>query len=140
MFYITPSANYDAANGTPDAGVSVSTPGPLPVTGSLISVLVNASLLGSQLSPMNSGSPYDGILIFQNRNDRRIMVITGDLLSPPGSLAGTIYAKWGHLIFAAMGTFDARFVVGSMRFANVLGTTIQPSSLLPAAKDVYLVQ
>lgn len=141
MFYITPNANYSAASGMPDAADPATSAPSFALTGGLISATINVGLLGSQLTPLNgTGSVYDQILIFQNRSDRRIMVLTGNILTTNGGFAGTVYSKWGHTIFGGMGTYDARFVVGSLRFLNILGVTFTPSQLLPAAKDVYLVQ
>lgn len=138
MFYITDSSAYSASTGFPDSTTDSSTATPLALTDVPPSVVLNAGLLGGQFSPMNNGSVYDGILLFQNRTDRRIMVIVGKTLLSTGSFTGTTYAKWGHVVFTGIGTFDARFVVGSMRFLTVLDMTMQPSSLLPAAQDVYL--
>ncbi len=49
-------------------------------------------------------------------------------------------AKYAQVMFACNGTFNLRFVTGSLRFANVLQTTIAPTQLLPPAQDVYLVE
>lgn len=141
MFYITDSSSYSASTGAPDVGNGSTTPAPLSVTQVLPSVVLDVGVLGSQFSPLSgTGSPYDGILIYQNRTDRRIIIISTDTLLTSASYGGTVYAKWGHVIFAGMGTLDARFVVGSMRLITVGNFTLQPSQLLPAAQDVYLVQ
>lgn len=141
MFYITDSTNYSASTASPNAGDSDTTPAPLSVTQLPPSVVLNVGLLGSYLSPLSgTGSPYDGILLYQARTDRRLIIVNSDLLLLPSSYSGTIYAKWGHVIFAGMGTLDARFVVGSIRFIAVGDLKLQPSQLLPPAQDVYLVQ
>jgi Flp pilus assembly protein TadG len=141
MFYITNSATYSASSGLPDSGDSDETP-PGPTLGTILpSAVINAGLLGSKYTPLNSpGSPFHGMLIFQRRNDRRILVIARDTLLSNGQFGGTIYAKWGHLVMVGMGSFDSRFVVGSMRFVNVLDCQIEPTNLLPPAEDVFLVQ
>ncbi|MGC3971779.1 MAG: hypothetical protein QM775_31880 [Pirellulales bacterium] len=41
---------------------------------------------------------------------------------------------------AANGTYGLRVVSGSVRFAPVLSLTLQPTTLLPPAKDVFLVE
>jgi hypothetical protein len=53
---------------------------------------------------------------------------------------GTVYAKWGHVLFAGDGTLDFRIVSGTARLVPVLGLTLQPSQLLPPASDVFLVE
>lgn len=140
MFYITNSSNYSATTGAPDAGDGEAAPASTLGT-NFPSAVINVGLLGSKFTPLNSpGSPFNGMFIFQRRADRRIMVIARDTLLTNGSFSGTIYSKWGHLVIAGMGSFDTRLVVGSMRFANILDCEIDPTSRLPAAKDVYLVQ
>ena len=57
-----------------------------------------------------------------------------------GTLQGLVYAKWGHVILAGIGTYDARFVAGTMRIIALLDLNIYPSKFLAAAKDVYLVE
>ena len=107
----------------------------------LIPSVVIASLLGSSYSPISSpNSPYNGVLIFQRRTDRRSIVLADQSLLLAGTLAGSIYGKYAQVVFACNGTFDIRFVSGSMRFANLLQTTIAPTQLLPPAQDVYLVE
>lgn len=141
MFYITNSSTYSASSGLPDNGDSNETP-PGPTVGTILpSVVINAGLLGSKYTPLNSpGSPFHNMLIYQRRNDRRILVIARDTLLSNGEFGGTIYAKWGHLVTAGMGSFESRFVVGSMRFVNVLDCQIKPTTPLPPAYDVFLVQ
>lgn len=141
LFYITNSSTYSASSGLPDSGDSDQAP-PGPTLGTILpSAVINAGLLGSKYTPLNSpGSPFHGMLIYQRRNDRRILVIARDTLLSNGQFGGTIYAKWGHLVMAGMGSFDSRFVVGSMRFVNVLDCQIEPTNLLPPAEDVFLVQ
>lgn len=141
MFYITNTATYTPASGLPDANDGSYVPSATNLGTVLPSAVINAGLLGSRLTPIATpGSPYAGMLLFQRRADRRILVIARDTLLSNGSFSGTIYAKWGDAIFAGMGTVDARFVVGSLRIVNVLECTIAPTSLLPPARDVYLVQ
>jgi hypothetical protein len=58
-----------------------------------------------------------------------------------GQIRGTIYSKWGHVIFiAGNGTYDMRFVCGTMRVLTVTTTKIAPTTLLPAAQDVFLLE
>ncbi|MBI1346364.1 hypothetical protein GC163_08740 [bacterium] len=141
MFYITNSTSYSAASGSPDASDGGTTPGNTTLGTVLPSVVMNVGLLGSKFTPLDSpGSPFHGMFLYQRRMDRRIIVISRDTLLTDGSFSGTIYAKWGHMVLAGMGTFDTRFVVGSMRFVNVFDCAVEPSSLLPPAEDVFLVQ
>jgi len=139
MFYITDSSNYSAATGSPDS--TDGSPAPLTVPNLLPSVVIQSGLLGGGFTPLDDpSSPYDGMLFYQRRVDRRpiIIVCNNSLLS--GSMSGLIYAKYGHVSFVSGGTFDLRFVVGTLRIATVLDTTLQPSSLLPPAYDVHLVE
>lgn len=140
MFYITNSTNYSATSGSPDSGNSSASPGGASL-GTLLPSVVIASLLGSSYSGLNDPtSPFNGLLIYQNRTDRRPIVLADETLILGGSLSGTVYAKYGQLIFAANGTYNLQLVAGSMLFLNVLECNIQPSTLMAPAQDVYLVQ
>ncbi|MDP1797097.1 MAG: pilus assembly protein TadG-related protein [Planctomycetaceae bacterium] len=140
MFYITNSAAYSPTSGLPDSGDGSTTPAATGLGTVLPSAVINIGLLGSNLTAIGGSSPYAGLLIFQRRADRRILVIARDALLSDSVFNGTVYAKWGDTVFAGMGTVQARFVVGSLRFANLLDCTIAPTSLLPPAQDVFLVQ
>jgi len=145
MFYITNNSSYSANSGSPDNQDHVTHPGsqgPLEnVVGLLPSVVVNVGLLGSHFSPLDSpGSPFDGMMFYQRRNDRRPIVIVQENLLGSGSLGGSVYSKWGHVILAGKGEYDARFVVGTMRIIALLDVMIRPSAKLPPAYDVYLVE
>lgn len=103
--------------------------------------MVIASLLGSSYSPISSASsPFNGVMIYQRRLDRRPIVLADQSLLLAGTISGSIYGKYSQVMFACNGTFNLRFVTGSLRFANVLQTTIAPTLLLPPAQDVYLVE
>ena len=45
-----------------------------------------------------------------------------------------MYAKYSQAVFAANGTYDLKFTVGSLAFANILQCTLNPSTLLPRAR------
>jgi hypothetical protein len=97
-------------------------------------------LPGSRISGIDDpDSPYDGMVVFQRRRDRRPVAIVTSLLGTPG-VQGTVYAKWGHVILASRGTIDASFVAGTVRIVTALPTTIAPSQLLPPAEDVFLLE
>jgi Flp pilus assembly protein TadG len=140
MFYITNSPTYSATTGAPDSGDGNS----VPPGGSVINLLpsvVIASLLGSTYTPISSASsPFNGLLIYQRRVDRRPIVLADEQIILGGTLAGTIYAKYAQIVFAANGTYDLKFVCGSLAVANVLQCTLNPSQLLPPAQDVFLVE
>ncbi|MGC3966608.1 MAG: pilus assembly protein TadG-related protein [Pirellulales bacterium] len=138
MFYVTAST-FDSSNGAPDLTELGTTPSAPQTLAMLPSVVVNAALPGNRLTPLTSG-PFKGLLIYQRRNDFRPIVITSQELLGTTTLSGTVYSKWGHAILAANGDYDLRFVVGSLRFASLLGITLNPSQLLPPARDVYLVE
>jgi hypothetical protein len=103
--------------------------------------VINAALPGSRLTPLSSvGSPFNGMLLYQRRQDYRPIVVVCQNLIGSTTISGTIYAKRGHFIFAGDGTHDLRIVAGSVRLAPVLGLTLAPSQPLPPARDVYLVE
>jgi hypothetical protein len=140
MFYITNTTTYSPASGTPDASDSNAV-APPPAPMQLVPSVVIASLLGSSYRGLNSpASPFNGLLIYQRRLDRRPIVLADQQLLLAGTLQGTIYGKYSQIVFAANGTFDLRLVGGSIRFANLLQTVLAPSTLLPPAQDVYLVE
>ena len=62
----------------------------------------------------DSGDPFSGMLIYQRRANTRPIVITGGNLA----LSGTIYAVWAPLVFSGGGTYQAQFIVGSMRLSG----------------------
>jgi Flp pilus assembly protein TadG len=138
MFYITNTTNYSATSGAPDSSDAGST-APAPTVPTLLPSVVIASLLGSSYSPITNG-PFSGLLIYQRRLDRRPIVLADQSLLLAGTLSGSLYGKYSQVMFACNGTFDLKFVSGSIRFANVLQTTIAPTQLLPPAQDVYLVE
>lgn len=140
MFYVTDSASYTPASGSPDSGDGESVPPAPGVLSVLPSTVINLLLPGSRISGINDpSSPYDGIVLFQRRRDRRPVAIVTSLLANPG-VEGTVYAKWGHVILASRGTVDASFVAGTVRIVTALPTTIAPSRLLAPAEDVFLLE
>lgn len=145
MFYITDNTGYSPVSGSPDASDGETRPddGGLlaDVLGLLPSAVVNIGLLGSNITPINdSSSPFDGFSFYQRRMDRRPIVFVQENLLGNGSLEGNVYSKWGHVILAGKGTFDARFVVGTLRLIALLDMDIRPSVELPPAYDVYLAE
>jgi hypothetical protein len=61
----------------------------------------------------SAGSRYNGMLLFQRRQDQRPIVFAQT--SPQGgTLSGTIYAKWGNVLVAGLGTYNARIVAGTL--------------------------
>jgi Flp pilus assembly protein TadG len=141
MFYITNSAAYDPTVGAPDDGDG-ETPPPAPELMSQVpSVVINAALLTSSLTPLtDADSPYDGMLLFQRRADRRPLVFVNEALILGGTIAGTIYAKWGEVIFAGQGTYDLRMAAGSVLILDVLDLTFSPTRLFPPVYEVFLVE
>ena len=94
----------------------------------------------SRSREIDATSPFDGLLIYQRRHDFRPIVVVNQALVGSATIRGTIYAKFGHVIFAADGTHDLRIVAGSLRLAPLVSLTLAPSQRLPAAEDVYLVE
>ncbi|GAA4436365.1 Tad domain-containing protein [Bremerella cremea] len=145
MFYITNNQGYSPISGSPDASDEETRPDNggllVNVAGLLPSTVVNIGLLGSKITPLDDpSSPFDGFAFYQRRFDRRPMVFVQENLLGNGNLEGNIYSKWGHVILAGKGVFDARFVVGTMRLVALLDIDIRPSVKLPPAYDVYLAE
>lgn len=139
MFYITSSTNFDATTGLPDANDSANPPGGT-VTSLTPSALINLAVVGGSLSGINNGGPFQRMLIYQRRLDRRPILIAQTALLGQANLSGTLYSKWGHVTFGSGGTFDLRIVAGSIRLLPLGTLTLAPSVLLPPAQDVFLVE
>ncbi len=142
LFYITDSAGFDASTGQPDVGEDSSAAQSNPVTSLVPSTLILSLLPSARISGLNdAGSPFNGMLIYQRRLDRRPIVVEAQQLVGSGDISGTIYAKWAHTIFiGGAGSYDLRFVTGTMRVLTITDTTIAPSTLLPPAQDVFLLE
>jgi Flp pilus assembly protein TadG len=142
MFYVTDSAGFSAATGAPDATESSATAPGNVLSSTLPSILLAPLLPGSQISGISSAaSPFNGMLIYQRRNDRRPIILAATHLVGGGQASGTIYSKWGHVSFVGgSGSYDLRFVCGTMRVITAFNTTLAPTTLLPAAQDVFLVE
>lgn len=142
MFYVTDSTGYSAVTGAPDASESSTLPPSNTITSALPSVLLAPLLPGSNISGIDSASSvFDGLLIYQRRNDRRPIVLAATHLIGGGQVAGTIYSKWGHVAFiGGSGAYDLKFVCGTMRVITAFDTTLAPSELFPGATDVFLVE
>ncbi len=80
------------------------------------------------------------MLIFQRRKDRRPILLLQTQLLLGGGIEGTVYSKWGHVILSGQGTYKTAIVAGTMRFITVLDLKVKPTTLLPAATDVFLVE
>jgi hypothetical protein len=142
MFYITDSTGFSASTGIPDnTGDPDATPSSA-LPGLLPSTVIATLLPGGSLTGLNdAGSPFDGMLLYQRRQDRRPIILEAQQLLGGGDIAGTIYAKWGHVTFVGgAGTYDLRFVAGTMRVVTVTNTVIAPTNLLPPARDVLIVE
>jgi hypothetical protein len=141
LFYITDSATFDGVSGAPDASDGETGPAGGEATSLIPSVLIQAGLLGSGITGLaDSDSPFDGIVIYQRRHDRRPIVIAHQNLIGSGSFSGAVYAKWGHVVFVGNGEYDARFVCGTMRVLTLFDSTLAPSQRFPPARDVLLVE
>jgi len=141
MFYITDAHTFSASTGAPDSGDGDDAPPAPGLTALVPSVVIAGTLLNSHFSPLNdANSPFNGMTLYQRRNDRRPMIIAQQNLLLGGSFSGRVYAKWGHLTLIANGVYDASFAVGTMRVVTVLDTHILPTDPLPPARDGYLVE
>jgi hypothetical protein len=142
LFYITDSADYNPTTGLPDAAETSDTTPPNPVASLLPSVVIAPLLAGAHITGLaDPASPFNGMLVYQRRNDRRPIILEAQQLIGSGDISGTIYSKWGHTIFAAgAGTYDLRFVTGTMRVVTVTETTIAPADLFPPPQDIFLLE
>ena len=141
MFYITNSAAYDPTTGLPDGNDGDTSPTAPTTLVSVPSVVINSALPGSSFSPLaSSSSPFNGLIIYQRRADYSPIAIVQSSLLGAVPFSGGIYAKWGQVLFAGSGTYSVSIVAGTVRLVNVLGMTLAPTALLPAAQDVYLVE
>jgi hypothetical protein len=105
------------------------------------SAIVDVGLLNSQFSGIDDpGSPFDGILIYQRRNDRRPILIVQQGLLGSSSMSGNVYAKWAHVVLTANGTLHSAIACGSLRVLSVLDLRLDPVDPLPPARDVFLVE
>ncbi len=118
-----------------------SEPPPPTVSELLPSTLIASLVPGAKLTGLKSpGNPLNEMLIFQDRNDRRPILLEAQHLIGSTKLQGTIYAKWGHVSFVGgQGIYDFKTVSGSARFVTVGNTVIAPSELLKPSQDVVLV-
>ncbi len=82
---------------------------------------------------------FDGMLFFQDRRNTQSINIEGN--SEDGNLTGTVYAKWADLKIAGQGTYDAQFVVGSIKVVGTGDVTINYTGEdLGKAPQVFLVE
>lgn len=141
LFYLTDAPNYSVYSGQPDQLDGETEPAPSGERSLLPSAVIDVGLINSRFSPLDApGSPFDGLLIYQRRLDRRPILIVQQTLLGNSQFSGNVYAKWGHVILAAHGTYRSAFVAGSLRVATALDSTVAPLELLPPAYDVYLVE
>jgi hypothetical protein len=141
LFYITNTANYDASTGSPEVGESSNAP-PNPLLSSKPSAFIAPLLPGSHIAGLKDpNSPFDGLLVYQHRTDRRPILIGATKLVGGGDISGTIYSKGGQVLFlGGQGIYDLRFVSGTLRVLTLFDSTIAPTHLLPAAQDVLLAE
>jgi Flp pilus assembly protein TadG len=142
LFYITDSSAFSAQTGAPDASESSNDAPSNAATSADPSVVLVPALPASNISGLNdANSPFNGMLIYQRRLDRRPIVLGATQLIGGGNISGTVYSKWGHIIFqGGLGSYDLRFVTGTMRVVTMFDSTIAPTNPLPAAQDVLLVE
>jgi hypothetical protein len=142
MFYITDSGSFAAGTGLPDANDDADTAPTNTLANTLPSALVLPLLSSARITGLNdASSPFDGMLIYQRRVDRRPIVLEAQQLLGGGDISGTVYSKWGHVVFVGgAGSYDLRFVAGTMRVVTATTTTLAPTELLPAAQDVLLLE
>jgi hypothetical protein len=142
LFYVTSSTGFDVATGLPDGGQNANAPPSNLVPTNSPSVVLLPLLPGGSLTGLNDpSSPFHRLLVYQQRQDRRQIVIDVNALLGGSAVSGTVYAKWGHvLLVGGGGVHDLRFVCGTARVLTVGNTTLAPSILFPPAQDVLLLE
>lgn len=141
MFYITDDASYSAMTGGAGASDGETEPAPAGVTKLVPSVVLDCGLLGSRFSGLDSpGSPFDGMLLYQRRHDRRPIVLSSIDLIANAEMSGRVYAKWGSVLLAGRGDVGLSLAAGTVRFANALEMTLDPTNPYPPPQEVYLVE
>ncbi|WP_236696251.1 pilus assembly protein TadG-related protein [Rhodopirellula islandica] len=142
MFYITDAAAFDSAGNFVDEASGDGDPPAHGTTDIVPSVVIAPLLPGGKLTGVNlPGSPLDEMLIFQHPTDRRPIVMECQQLIGNNDLAGTIYAKWGHvLLVGAAAEYDLKIAAGTARVVTLGTTRLAPKNLFSAAQDVFLVE
>ncbi|WP_237607158.1 pilus assembly protein TadG-related protein [Roseimaritima sediminicola] len=136
-------AGHDGLLGPEPAGSASTEPPPRPHAVDLLPSVVIAPLLpGGRLTGLQDpDSPYRDMLIYQQRSDRRPILLEGQHLVGGGDLSGTVYAPWGHVsLVSGAARHDLRIVSGTARVLTVGDTTLAPQSLFRPAEDVVLVE
>ena len=113
LFYVTNSASFDPTTGAPDSGDSDTQPAAPGTSAITPSVVINAALPGSSFSPLISGSPFSGMIVYQRRQDYRPIIVAYQALLGNAAFQGAVYAKWGHFMFVGDGTLNLSIVAGT---------------------------
>jgi Flp pilus assembly protein TadG len=147
MFYNT-GASFTASTGVPDyADAALYATGPAgtnapPSTEGFQDEFARIRIDGSTNAQITlsafseSGDPFSGMLIYQRRANMQAIEITGGNLT----LGGTIYALWAPVVFSGGGTYQAQFIVGSMRVSGTDPLTLSSSGAFGKADQVFLVE
>ena len=85
-------------------------------------------------------SPYDGILLYQDRLDHRRIWIDERSHRRSSRIAGAVYAPSAHCRLYGRSRLNMRFVTRSMMIYNLGELTIAPEDLFDPARDVFLVE
>jgi hypothetical protein len=115
---------------------------PVPGVTTLVpSVVMDVALPSSRFTPIaNLASPFNGMVLFQRRFDRRPVVLLQQQLVGASSFSGAVYAKWGHVMLVGDQTMYVSVAAGTMRVVSILNLTINPPSLMPPVQEVFLVE
>lgn len=141
LFYITDSGGYTPASGAPDDADGETVP-PAPAILTIVpSTVINVLLpLSTYRGLDDPASPFDGMLIYQRRTDRRPVVLVNNLALGGRDIEGVIYSKWGHVVLSGSGFRETCVVAGTLRLLSVTPSLIAPTELLPPALDVFIVE
>lgn len=138
MFYVTDNATYAPASGLPDADNTVEdapTASWTTLPGTQITLSANSRLKGLN----DPASPYDGMVIFQRRSDRRWVRLEYQG-AVNGQLRGTIYTPAAKTSVYTDRDVHCQFAVATLRLYNYNGLDVYPPKPFPPARDVFLVE
>lgn len=142
LFYITDAATFDSDGIFVEEASGDGEPPAHGTTNIVPSVVIAPLLPGGRLTGLNSpGNSLNEMLIYQHPTDRRPIVMECQHLIGNNALAGTIYAKWGHVqLVTASAELDLKIASGTARVVTLGTTQLSPKNLFPAAQDIFLVE
>jgi Flp pilus assembly protein TadG len=147
MFYNT-GKDYNPSTGAPD---NTDVTNYNPVSSSVtVPTTNNSNFGGIGISPSSgatinltpsttSTDPFRGMLLYQRRGNNQAASVNGS--SGTLNFNGTIYAQWAKFTVAGNGSYNAQFIVGSLKVTGGGSMTVNYSGQnLGKANEVFLVE